>query len=268
MAEPDTDRGYLLDNRQAEAGIRFGALAELFDPVTFRHVDRLGIRAGMRCWEVGAGGPSVPLGLAERVAPMGTVIATDIDVSWTRDIVGGMIEVLSHDVAADPPPPGGFDLVHARLVLVHVTDRTEALRRMVQALRPGGWLLLEDADPTLQPLLCCPDESGPEQRLANRLRSGFRTLMAARGADLAYGRTLPRVLREAGLDGVQADAYFPITSPACAVLEDATVRQIRHRLVGEGLATDEEIDRHLANVATGRLDLATAPMISAWGRRP
>ncbi|MFJ7495981.1 class I SAM-dependent methyltransferase [Streptomyces sp. NPDC097727] len=267
MAEHETDRGYLLDNRQSEAGIRFGALAELFDPVTFRHVDRLGIGAGMRCWEVGAGGPSVPLGLAERVAPNGTVIATDIDVSWTRDIDGGVIEVLRHDVAADPPPPGGFDLVHARLVLVHVTDRTEALRRMVQALRPGGWLLLEDADPGLQPLLC-PDESGPEQRLANRLRSGFRTLMAARGADLAYGRTLPRALREAGLDDVQADAYFPITSPACAVLEDATVRQIRHRLVGEGLATDEEIDRHLANVGTGRLDLATAPMISAWGRRP
>nr|WSS65759.1 class I SAM-dependent methyltransferase [Streptomyces sp. NBC_01177] len=214
MAEHGTEHGYLLDNQQSEAGIRFGALAELFDPVTFRHVDRIGIT-----------------------------------------------------VAADPPPPGGFDLVHARLVLVHVVDRAEALRRMVQALRPGGVLLLEDADPGLQPLLC-PDESGPEQRLANRLRSGFRELMAARGADLSYGRTLPRLLREAGLRDVQADAYFPITSPACTVLEAATVRQIRGRLVAAGIATDEDIDRHLAHVATGQLDLATAPMVSAWGRRP
>lgn len=145
-------------------------------------------------------------------------------------------------------------------------SRLSRARRAVQALRPGGWLLLEDADPALQPLLC-PDESS---RTASRQPAavGFRTLMAVRGADLAYGRTLPRVLREAGLDDVKADAYFPITSPACAVLEDATVRQIRHRLVGNGIATDEKIDRHLANVATGRLDLATAPMISAWGRRP
>ncbi|WP_055701517.1 MULTISPECIES: methyltransferase domain-containing protein [Streptomyces] len=266
MAEHTPDHGYLLDNQQSEAGIRFGALSELFDPVTFRHVDQLGITAGMRCWEVGAGGPSVPLGLAERVGPTGTVVATDIDVSWTKDIATGGIEVLRHDVAADPPPPGGFDLVHARLVLVHVTDRAEALRRMVQALRPGGRLLLEDADPGLQPLLC-PDESGPAQELANRLRTGFRSLMAGRGADLAYGRTLPRLLREAGLEDVRADAYFPITSPACAVLEAATVRQIRDRLVTAGLATDEEIDRHLANIAAGGLDLATAPMISAWGRR-
>ncbi|MEU7065673.1 methyltransferase domain-containing protein [Streptomyces sp. NPDC046161] len=267
MAEHDAERGYLLDNRQSQAGVRFGALAELFDPVTFRHVDRLGIGPGMRCWEIGAGGPSVPLGLAERVGPTGTVLATDIDVSWMRHVAGGVIEVQTHDVTADPPPPGGFDLVHARLVLVHLADRAEALRTMVRALRPGGRLLLEDADPALQPLLC-PDESGPEQRLANRLRSGFRTLMAERGADLSYGRTLPRVLREAGLADVRADAYFPITSPACAVLEEATVRQIRHRLVEQGLATDEEIDRHLAHVAAGRLDLATAPMISAWGRRP
>jgi len=266
MAQHEADRGYLLDNQQSEAGIRFGALSELFDPVTFRHVDQLGIGPGMRCWEVGAGGPSVPLGLAERVGPDGAVVATDIDVSWTEGVADGVIEVLAHDVAADPPPEGGFDLVHARLVLVHVTDRAEALRRMAGALRPGGVLLLEDADPGLQPLLC-PDESGPEQRLANRLRSGFRSLMAGRGADLEYGRTLPRLLREAGLESVRADAYFPITSPACTVLEAATVRQIRGRLVAARLATDEEIDRHLANVETGRLDLATAPMISAWGRR-
>ncbi len=267
MAADNTEHGYLLDNRQSEAGARFDALAELFDPVTFRHVDELGVGSGMRCWEIGAGGPSVPVGLAERVGAGGKVVATDIDVSWIRDVASDVIEVRRQDVVADEPPAGRFDLVHARLVLVHVPDRAEALRRMAGALRPGGWLLVEDADPALQPLLC-PDESGPEQRLANRLRTGFRELMAARGADLSYARTLPRLLRDAGLEDVRADAYFPITSPACTALEAATVRQIRGRLVAAGLATDEDIDRHLANVATGLLDLATSPMISAWGRRP
>ena len=138
---------------------------------------------------------------------------------------------------------------------------------MVQALRPGGWLVLEDADPALQPLIC-PDEHGPAQELANRLRRGFRELLGQRGADLAYGRKLPRMLREAGLADVAADAYFPITSPECAVLEEATVHQVRDKLVAAGLATDEEIDRHLANIAAGALDLATSPMITAWARRP
>lgn len=75
------DRGYLLDNRQTEAGQRFDALAELFDPVTFRHLDALGLAAGWRCWEVGAGGPTVPARLAERVGPTGRVLATDIDTA-------------------------------------------------------------------------------------------------------------------------------------------------------------------------------------------
>lgn len=74
--------GYLLDNRQAEAGRRFGALAELFDPVTFRHFETVGVAAGWRCWEAGAGGPSVPTWLAERVGTTGTVVASDLDVSW------------------------------------------------------------------------------------------------------------------------------------------------------------------------------------------
>ena len=261
------DEGYLLDNRQAEAGTRFDALAALFDASTFRHVEAAGIAEGWRCWEVGAGGPSVPAWLRERVGPTGRVLATDIDISWTGAAAAEGVEVLRHDVGRDDPPPGPFDLVHARLVLVHVSKRDAALRAMVRALRPGGLLLVEDADPALQPLIC-PDEHGPEQERANRLRTGFRELLRQRGADLSYGRRLPRLLREAGLADVEADAYFPITSPACDVLEAATVRQVRDRLVAAGLATDEEIDAHLAAVEAGRLDLATSPMVSAWGRRP
>ncbi|OIJ69040.1 methyltransferase [Streptomyces mangrovisoli] len=258
--------GYLLDNQQAEAGRRFDAFATLFDPTTFRHLEELGVGAGWRCWEVGAGGTSVVAWLAKKVGPTGKVVATDIDTSLVAAAARAPVEVRVHDVGAEEPPGEGFDLVHARLVLVHVPDRERALRSMVKALRPGGRLLIEDADPALQPL-ACPDEHGPEQQLANRIRHGFRKLLADRGADLSYGRRLPRLLREAGLQRVEADVYFPFTSPSCSALESATVRQLRAQLVAANLATDEEIDRHLANIASGTMDLATAPMISAWGRK-
>jgi SAM-dependent methyltransferase len=258
--------GYLLANRQSEAGERFTALAKLFDPVTCRHFDRLGVTEGWRCWEVGAGGATIPNWLARRVGPGGTVIATDIDTGWLTS-AGPGVEVRTHDVGAEPPPAGEFDLVHARLVLTHVPARAAALRAMAAALRPGGWLLLEEADPELQPMIY-PDEYGPEQRLANRLRAGFRSLMASRQADLGYGRTLPRLLRAEGLGEVGADGFFPITNAACVTLERATVEQVAERLIVAGLATRAEIDAHLANLAEGRLpDLATAPLISAWGRR-
>ncbi|MEU3877297.1 MULTISPECIES: methyltransferase domain-containing protein [Streptomyces] len=266
-APASSDHGrYLLDNAQTEAGIRFRVLGELFDPSTFRHIEQLGIAPGWKCWEVGAGGTTVVSWLADRVGPGGRVVATDIDTSWADPVAASGVEVLRHDVGRDEPPGGGFDLVHARLVLIHVSDRERALRSMVASLRPGGWLLVEDAAPALQPSISL-DEDGPEQELANKLRAGFRSLMAARGADLSYGRKLPRLLRDAGLADVRADGYFPVTSPACDLLEAATVRQVRAQLVGAGLATDEEIDRHLANIAAGGLDVSTSPLISAWGRR-
>src|SRR5919199_3675051 len=226
-------RGYLLDNARAEAGERFAWLAELFDGVTRGHFDRLGVSVGSRCWEVGAGGPSIPEALAATVGPTGYVLATDIDPSWLK--VDGGYEVRRHDVVADPPPePGTFDLVHARLVLVHVPDRARALATMAAALRPGGWLLVEDADTALQPLACL-DDSGRAQRRANRLRDAVRELLTRRGADLRYGRTLPPALREAGLIDVAAVGSFPVGGLARDRLEAATIRHVRKELLAAEL---------------------------------
>jgi SAM-dependent methyltransferase len=258
---------YLLTNDAPEAMDRFTAFATLFDPSTFRHLDGLGLTSGWRCWEVGAGGTTVVSHLAARVGPGGRVLATDINLSWAAGAAAPNVEILEHDVASGTPPGGPFDLVHARLVLVHVPARDAALAHMVAALRPGGVLLVEDADPALQPLSCL-EETGPEQVLANRLRRGFRSLLAERGVDLAYGRSLPRRLREAGLVDVAADAAFPVSAPACNHLEAATINLVRDQLLDHGIATEAEIERHLSAVVAGRLDLAQPPMISCWGRRP
>jgi hypothetical protein len=56
--------------------------------------------------------------------------------------------------------------------------------------------------------------------------------------------------------------------PACVELERATTEQIRDRLLAAGLATADEIDQHVANLSDGLLDLATSPMVTAWGRVP
>ncbi len=257
---------YLLTNDAPEAMDRFAAFAALFDPSTFRHLDGLGLAPGWRCWEVGAGGTTVVSHLAGRVGQGGHVLATDINLSWAAGAAAPNVEILEHDVATGPPPGEPFDLVHARLVLVHVPERDAALATMVAALRPGGVLLVEDADPALQPLSCL-EETGPEQALANRLRRGFRSLLAERGVDLAYGRSLPRRLRAAGLVGVAADAAFPVSDPACNHLETATINLVRDQLLDHGIASEAEIGQHLDAVAAGRLDLAQPPMISCWGRR-
>jgi SAM-dependent methyltransferase len=257
---------YLLDNRADEAEGRFAALAALFDPVTRAHAEAVGLGQGWRCWEVGAGGPSVPVWLAERVGGSGHVLATDIDVAWMNEAAGSGVEIARHDVAVDEAPASAFDLVHARLVLSHLPAREQALERMVAVLRPGGWLLVEDFDIALQPL-ACPAAQTEADALANRIRAAFLELLAARGVDPQLGRTLPARLRALGLEEIGADAYFPVALGAGRALELANVQQVRDLMVANGLASEYELDEHLANVRAGSVDIATPPLVSARGRR-
>ena len=142
-----TESPYLLDNRKDQAGDRFAALAAVYDPMTIGHFDRLGVGPGWRCLEIGAGGGSVVRYLSERVGPSGRVLATDIEPRFLDPLADlGNVDVCRHDVVVDPLPEAEFDLVHARLVLVHVPERVMAIHRLVETLRPGGWLLIEDGD--------------------------------------------------------------------------------------------------------------------------
>jgi SAM-dependent methyltransferase len=259
-----TNHHYLLDNASTAAGARFRALAAVFDGWTFHHVEALGLRPGAACWEVGAGGSSVPTWLAAHVGDDGDVLATDIDVSWMPD--DRTYRVLLHDVAGDEPPGSCFDLVHARLVLTHVPGRDEALRRVAAALRPGGWLLVEDFDVALQPYACL-DGARVEHERANEIRAAFEGLLEQRGVDLAFGRTLPERLRTLGLVDVGADAYFPIAAPAARALEQANVTQLRSALTATGVA-DTDLESHLEALAAGTIDVAMPPLVSAWARKP
>jgi SAM-dependent methyltransferase len=262
MVGTPADRG----RREELLREHFDTLAALFDPGTFNRIERLGIAPGWRCWEVGAGGGTVAGWLGERVGEAGHVLVTDVDVSALASSRGINVEVLRHDLGADEAPAGGFDLVHARLVLEHVYDHAAAVAAMAGALRPGGWLLAESADPLLQPL-ACPDETGPAQALANKVRHAIWALETHSGQK-RFGRMLPRLLRGAGLSDVRAEVRFPLGGPDPVRLQRTLIARRGDRLVDAGLLTRAEIDQHLADLAGGGLDLAAFPVVSASGRRP
>jgi len=54
--------------------------------------------------------------------------------------------ITGHNIVADELERDAFDLVHTRAVLVHLAERDIALDRLVAALKPGGWLLVEETD--------------------------------------------------------------------------------------------------------------------------
>ena len=61
---------------------------------------------------------------------------------------------------------------------------------------------------------------------------------------------------------------MPLAVAAAAPLEIANTEQVRAALVARGVASDAELDAHIDAARRGALDIATPPLVSAWGRRP
>ena len=137
---------YAYDNAVAGQRERLRTLEALFDAGTVAELEARGIDRGWRCLEVGAGGGSIALWLADRVAPEGIVAATDRDTTLLDELSHPNLEVRVHDVLEDDLPEREFDVVHVRLLLAWLSDRRTALRRLIGALKPGGWLVAEELD--------------------------------------------------------------------------------------------------------------------------
>ena len=152
-------------------------------------LDRLGLREGWRCVDVGAGGGDVTVALAEVVGRDGRVYAVDRDPA-ARDAVAEAAAAHSQVIAITQPAealllPEAVDLAFCRFLLMHVTDPLVVLRRMGAAVRPGGWVVAQE-----------PITS------AGRIDGQPLSMPDAPDADV--GARLPALVREAGLAIVDA----------------------------------------------------------------
>jgi SAM-dependent methyltransferase len=125
---------------------RLGLLERIADPLSQRRLAALGIQPGWHCLEVGAGHGSIVRWLAEQVGPQGRVVATDINPRFLTEIELPNVEVRLHDIRTDPLEPGTYDLAHCRAVLIHMPEPQLVVQRMAEALRSGGWLVIEEGD--------------------------------------------------------------------------------------------------------------------------
>lgn len=196
--DPSEDGGYFWSDNEADDELTRLQLIEQFnDPSTLRQFDRIGIAEGWRCLEVGAGAGSVARWLSDRVGTTGQVVAADLDVRFLGNFGAQNVEVRRCDITRDSIEESTFDFVHARNVLMHLRDPVAVLRRLAVALKPGGWLMVEDVD---NGTVEATDPAHPFATAFDRCaqaRIGF--LLASGIMDLRYGRTLPLHMEQLGL---------------------------------------------------------------------
>ena len=254
---------YALQNRWESAERRLRGIEATYDPVTRRRLTALGVGPGWTCLEVGAGAGSVARWLAGQVRRDGTVVAADLDTSRLRDMPTN-VQVHQVDVRADRLPVGEFDLVHARLLLNHIAEREQVLDQLVAALRPGGWLLLEEGD-AFTPFVPGYRDEEPDHARAMR---AWCDALAATGANVYLGRELPRLMQARGIMHMDVECQMPVKEGGTLETEwlGLTYDQLNEGVDGE-LLDAETYTRWKEGIGRRGRWFATLPLVTASGRR-
>jgi len=251
-------RDYVYDQGFSQERARLAGIESLWDPGSRLLLDGLGIGAGWRCLEVGAGGGSLVDWMAGRGA---TVLAIDIDTRFVEPLAGDAIEVRRVDIRTDELPEREFDLVHARLLLEHLTERRVILDRLAAALRPGGWLVIEDYDWTGFGF----EDADPR---LEQVAEALITFMQRAGFEPRYGRRVVAEMAAAGLNDVRGEGRALIIdsrSPGFDFFR-LSFDSLRDAVVDAGLLSRADADVAAARFAEDRR-VQTPLMVAGIGRR-
>ncbi|GAA2251308.1 hypothetical protein GCM10010232_44130 [Streptomyces amakusaensis] len=236
---------------------RLKLLESVLDHHTRARFEGLGLREGHRVLEVGGGGGSVARWLAGRGA---RVTVTDLDTAFLDELADDGVRVLRHDVYTEDFPPGSFDFIHARYVVIHLPDPEKALARMAQWLAPGGVLVVEE--PAFFPV-----KDSPHPAYRKVMRAFRENLESAVGTDTEWARALPVPFEGKGLTGIGHDARLQRITGGDdeALWWRLTLEQSRAAVVAAGLASDEDFEAAYAELTDPAFHDLSLAVFTAWG---
>ena len=165
------------------------------------------LKPGMNVLDCGCGPGTLTLGLAQAVDP-GQATGIDIEpgmVDRANALAneGGIknVEFRVDDITDLSFPNDCFDLVFVSAVLEHLPDPVVALKEIRRVLKPGAVTVIINTDwgdPLISP------ESDDIRRFFELFEAGFNRY----GGSLNRGRHLRLMMREAGLDVTEFQAYY------------------------------------------------------------
>jgi len=242
------------------------AYARVFDPPSQRALASLGLTAGWRCLEVDAGEGAGELAawLAERVSPSGAVLSL---APGRPPAVAAGVETRSTPLRNATLEPESFDLIHGRAALIHVPQFNDVLAAVLRALRPGGWLLLEEPDFSAARAFTGSFDQRQGFTNVNRAREA---LFRADRTDFGFGARLPGLLQSRGLESLRIENDAPMVRGGAphAALMAGEAAGLADALRGTGLASAQDLDHYLSFAADPSCWGIPQAIIRAAGRKP
>lgn len=251
---------------------RLKVLARASLPETAELFDRVGVVPGARCLDLGCGSGDVTFELARRAGPGGHAVGIDQDevkLALAREdaeaegIANAEFRLGS---VYDWDEPAAYDVVYCRFLLQHLSRPLDLLRSMWAGVRPGGAVVVEDADFT-------GSFSEPPSAGHAFFVEAYSRVLESHGGDPLAARKLFRWFGEAGIPEPRLRVMQGVHAGGEAKeLPRLTVEMTAEGMVAEGIASEDEIETALADLATFIADPTTIfgrpRTFQVWARRP
>jgi ubiquinone/menaquinone biosynthesis C-methylase UbiE len=258
--------------RTSEEYERLRRQAKLLEPITRSVLQRIGLSTGMSCLDLGCGPGEVMRLMAEVVGPAGRVVGMDTDARLGTETLSilrnsgceqcSFIEGNVQDL--ERADIGSFDLVFARLLLLHLEDPVLALRKMYSRVRPGGWIVVQeyyfptvDSYPTVEALL--------------EFKTVFFGVYEKEGRETRMGVKLPAFFIEADIGAPDGTDVAGFLHTAGVGMITAVYRSLLPLALKHGITTQERSDwffEEIRKLESTNHYVLSPSLISAWKQKP
>jgi 2-polyprenyl-3-methyl-5-hydroxy-6-metoxy-1,4-benzoquinol methylase len=219
---------------------RLRLMSDLLDHSSRDHISRLPVPDDGRCLEIGAGNGSLSQWLASAFRPQGKILATDLAPELMDGIARDNLEVRALDIVHDSVEEGTYDLIVVRALLHHLPTRMDVVETMEKALKPGGWLFIQEPDfyPTL---VAEPKEEAD-------FWVEFLNWSATRQIDYFVGRKIPPRLQQLGMQNITAEGHTQLYPGGSTFARwwQLSIEVAAKVMLADGAMTTERLDRFMA----------------------
>jgi ubiquinone/menaquinone biosynthesis C-methylase UbiE len=266
---------YVFDDNSHEIE-RLETQARAIAPEATWLLDSIGVQPGWKAADIGCGPIGILDLLAQRVGASGTVVGIERDKRFLdigRSVIArrGLrnVRMVLGDALTVELEPASFDLVHERLLLINVpiANQKAIIDQMLALLKPGGTIALQDYD---RISYACH----PEHPSWTALSNAYRVAFEANGGTISTGRSLPRLLRDAGVQNISTKVHAAITErgdtrrmDALAMVEalHTKILTLGHFSAREFAAHKQALVEHLSDPDTLIVERL---LVQAWGTKP
>jgi ubiquinone/menaquinone biosynthesis C-methylase UbiE len=228
---------------------RLGILNELFGPTSHELLLRVGLKKGMRVLDVGCGTGNMTEWIAEQVGTEGSLVAVDISADQLeiakKNCAAKKLKNISFVESSvfDLKDLAKFDLIYTRFIIMHLAEPQKALSLLVDFLKPGGFLVSEEA---ANAVTCCY----PPSPVFQKHRQLLQALSEKKNLDFSFGEKIYSSFRELQLKNISVNFIQPILQTRRQKrLIPLLYQEVGVHYIQNGLASQAEIDALLVELS-------------------